>query len=116
MSNYSIIWVEVRKESMVMVFCCAGDVECAGPLKQLDTHSRSAHQGGPPTLPSGALTGINMAPVSFQILSDLHLEIHPSYDDFQFQNKASYLALLGDIGHVGTSSYTNSSRIRSSGT
>jgi hypothetical protein len=101
MSNYSIIWVEVRKESMVMVFCCAGDVECAGPLKQLDTHSRSAHQGGPPTLPSGALTGINMAPVSFQILSDLHLETHPSYDDFQFQNKASYLALLGDIGHVG---------------
>ncbi|RHZ70201.1 hypothetical protein CDV55_107236 [Aspergillus turcosus] len=41
-----------------------------------------------------------MAPVSFQIMSDLHLETHSSYDDFQFQNRASYLALLGDIGHV----------------
>ncbi|KAF4156646.1 hypothetical protein CNMCM8927_007741 [Aspergillus lentulus] len=33
-------------------------------------------------------------------MSDLHLETHSSYDDFQFQNRASYLALLGDIGHV----------------
>ncbi|GFF68152.1 hypothetical protein IFM47457_01964 [Aspergillus lentulus] len=41
-----------------------------------------------------------MAPLSFQIMSDLHLETHSSYDDFQFQNRASYLALLGDIGHV----------------
>ncbi|GFF25238.1 hypothetical protein IFM46972_01335 [Aspergillus udagawae] len=41
-----------------------------------------------------------MAPLSFQIMSDLHLETHSSYGDFQFQNAAWYLALLGDIGHV----------------
>ncbi|KAL2004944.1 hypothetical protein VTN00DRAFT_2794 [Thermoascus crustaceus] len=41
-----------------------------------------------------------MAPVSFQIMSDLHLETHPSYDHFTFEKTARYLALLGDIGHI----------------
>lgn len=41
-----------------------------------------------------------MAPVSFQVMSDLHLETHPSYD-FGFKQTAPYLALLGDIGLVG---------------
>lgn len=40
-----------------------------------------------------------MSPVSFQILSDLHLETHPSYG-FPIKQTAPYLALLGDIGHV----------------
>lgn len=40
-----------------------------------------------------------MAPVPFQILSDLHLETHPSYN-FPIKQTAPYLALLGDIGHV----------------
>jgi hypothetical protein len=40
-----------------------------------------------------------MAPVPFQIVSDLHLETHPSYD-FALKQEARYLALLGDIGHV----------------
>lgn len=40
-----------------------------------------------------------MSPISFQILSDLHLETHPSYD-FRLTQTAPYLALLGDIGHV----------------
>lgn len=34
-------------------------------------------------------------------MSDLHLETHPSYDHFDLQQTAPYLALLGDIGHVG---------------
>jgi hypothetical protein len=42
-----------------------------------------------------------MASVPFQILSDLHLETHPSYDHFKLRQSAPYLALLGDIGHVG---------------
>ncbi|KAI9929876.1 hypothetical protein ASPWEDRAFT_23607 [Aspergillus wentii DTO 134E9] len=37
---------------------------------------------------------------SFQIMSDLHLETHSSYSDFQFTQTAQHLALLGDIGHV----------------
>ena len=41
-----------------------------------------------------------MAPVLFQIMSDLHLETHPLYD-YQFKQKAPYLALLGDIGLIG---------------
>lgn len=41
-----------------------------------------------------------MGPVSFQIMSDLHLETQPSYN-FKFKQTAPYLALLGDIGHVG---------------
>lgn len=41
-----------------------------------------------------------MAPVSFQVMSDLHLETHPSYD-YKFKQTAPYLALLGDIGLVG---------------
>ncbi|KAK2760871.1 hypothetical protein FQN54_002111 [Arachnomyces sp. PD_36] len=41
-----------------------------------------------------------MASVSFQVMSDLHLETHPSYD-YKFKQTAHYLALLGDIGHVG---------------
>ena len=41
-----------------------------------------------------------MGLVSFQILSDLHLETHSSYRSFKFPQTASYLALLGDIGHV----------------
>ena len=35
-----------------------------------------------------------------QIMSDLHLETHPSYSSFTFPQTAPYLALLGDIGHV----------------
>lgn len=42
-----------------------------------------------------------MASAVFQIMSDLHLETHPSYDHFKLQQTAPYLALLGDIGHVG---------------
>lgn len=38
--------------------------------------------------------------VLLQIVSDLHLETHPSYEDFDFPATARYLALLGDIGHV----------------
>jgi hypothetical protein len=41
-----------------------------------------------------------MAPSVFQIMSDLHLETHPSYDHFKLKQTAPYLALLGDIGHV----------------
>lgn len=33
-------------------------------------------------------------------MSDLHLETHPTYD-FDIKLTAPYLALLGDIGHVG---------------
>lgn len=40
-----------------------------------------------------------MTSSSFQILSDLHLETHPSYD-FPFKQTAPNLALLGDIGQV----------------
>jgi hypothetical protein len=42
-----------------------------------------------------------MAPVQFQILSDLHLETHPSYNHFKLEQSAPYLALLGEIGHAG---------------
>jgi hypothetical protein len=42
-----------------------------------------------------------MASAVFQIMSDLHLETHPSYDHFKLQQTAPYPALLGDIGHVG---------------
>lgn len=38
--------------------------------------------------------------VLLQIVSDLHLETHPSYEDFEFPVTASHLAFLGDIGHV----------------
>lgn len=41
-----------------------------------------------------------MAPLPFQIMVCLHLESHSFDDDFQLQNRASYLAILGDIGHV----------------
>ncbi|KAH6615760.1 hypothetical protein B0J18DRAFT_493605 [Chaetomium sp. MPI-SDFR-AT-0129] len=40
-----------------------------------------------------------MAPATFQIFSDLHLETHASYD-FHFRQTAPNLALLGDIGHA----------------
>ncbi|KAI1462569.1 hypothetical protein F4805DRAFT_408436 [Annulohypoxylon moriforme] len=40
-----------------------------------------------------------MSPVTFQIVSDLHLETHQSYD-FTIKQTAPYLALLGDIGNV----------------
>ncbi|KAK3325025.1 hypothetical protein B0H66DRAFT_615433 [Apodospora peruviana] len=36
----------------------------------------------------------------FQILSDLHLETHPSYNHYQLKQAAPNLALLGDIDHV----------------
>lgn len=36
-----------------------------------------------------------------QVMSDLHLETHPSYD-YDFPKTAPHLALLGDIGHVAT--------------
>ena len=42
-----------------------------------------------------------MAPISFQILSDLHLETpaaRPTYSDFSFSKAAPHLLLLGDIG------------------
>ena len=35
-----------------------------------------------------------------QIVSDLHLETHPSYKDYDLPVTARHLALLGDIGHV----------------
>ena len=38
--------------------------------------------------------------VLIQVVSDLHLETHPSYKDFDLPATAQYLALLGDIGHV----------------
>ena len=38
--------------------------------------------------------------VAVQVVSDLHLETHPSYADFELPVTASHLALLGDIGHV----------------
>jgi predicted phosphodiesterase len=38
--------------------------------------------------------------MSFQILSDLHLEKPSAYDVFKISPKAPYLALLGDIGVV----------------
>lgn len=41
-----------------------------------------------------------MGTVSLQIMSDLHLETHPSYSSFTFAQTAPYLALLGDIGHI----------------
>lgn len=37
---------------------------------------------------------------SIQILSDLHLESPISYDLFEIEVKAPYLALLGDIGNI----------------
>lgn len=40
-----------------------------------------------------------MAPTVFQIVSDLHLETHGSYN-FALKQTAPNLALLGDIGHV----------------
>lgn len=36
-----------------------------------------------------------------QIMSDLHLETHPTYD-YDFPKTAPHLALLGDIGHIAT--------------
>lgn len=41
-----------------------------------------------------------MAQLNFQILSDLHLESPATYDTFEIEPKAPYLALLGDIGYV----------------
>lgn len=40
-----------------------------------------------------------MNAIKIQIMSDLHLETHPSYD-YDFSRTAPYLALLGDIGHA----------------
>lgn len=40
----------------------------------------------------------------FQILADLHLETHPSYGHYRLPlTDAPYIALLGDIGHIGDS-------------
>ncbi|KAK3347154.1 Metallo-dependent phosphatase-like protein [Lasiosphaeria hispida] len=39
-------------------------------------------------------------PATVQILSDLHLEAPPTYDDFEVVPKAPYLGLLGDIGTI----------------
>ena len=44
--------------------------------------------------------------VRFQIMSDLHLETHPSYH-YDFQQTAPYLALLGDIGHIERKEFFN---------
>ncbi|KAK2737853.1 hypothetical protein FQN55_000863 [Onygenales sp. PD_40] len=49
---------------------------------------------------SSATAFFSMAPVLFQIMSDLHLETHPSYN-YKFKQTAPYLALLGDIGMIG---------------
>lgn len=38
--------------------------------------------------------------VMIQVLSDLHLESPKSYDLFEIEAKAPYLALLGDIGNI----------------
>lgn len=38
--------------------------------------------------------------VQIQVVSDLHLESPKSYDIFEIEAKAPYLALLGDIGNV----------------
>ena len=43
--------------------------------------------------------------VSFQILSDLHLESPAAYDIFDIPTKATHLALLGDIGNVRDSGF-----------
>ncbi|KAG6367937.1 hypothetical protein INS49_002137 [Diaporthe citri] len=40
-----------------------------------------------------------MAPASFQVISDLHLEGSPSYD-FDIKQTAANIDLLGDIGQV----------------
>ncbi|KAI1399067.1 hypothetical protein F4819DRAFT_488969 [Hypoxylon fuscum] len=40
-----------------------------------------------------------MAPVAFQIISDLHLETESSYN-YPIKQSAPYLALLGDVGRV----------------
>ena len=40
-----------------------------------------------------------METMKFQIMSDLHLETHPSYE-YDFIQTCPRLALLGDIGHV----------------
>lgn len=39
--------------------------------------------------------------VAIQVLSDLHLESPKSYDLFEIEPTAPYLALLGDIGNIG---------------
>jgi hypothetical protein len=44
-------------------------------------------------------------PTSFQVLSDLHLEIDPSfsyYERYTNPPRVPNLALLGDIGDIGT--------------
>lgn len=38
--------------------------------------------------------------VQIQVLSDLHLESPKSYDIFEIEAKAPYLALLGAIGNI----------------
>jgi hypothetical protein len=40
--------------------------------------------------------------MAVQILSDLHLEVPKAYDFFKLIPKAPYLALLGDIGNIGS--------------
>lgn len=40
-----------------------------------------------------------------QILSDLHLETPKQYDLYEITPKAPYLALLGDIGNIGSPSH-----------
>ena len=43
--------------------------------------------------------------VRIQIVSDLHLETHPSYSTYDLPATAPYLALLGDIGHIADPSF-----------
>lgn len=38
--------------------------------------------------------------VLIQVVSDLHLETHPAYRDYDLPVTAPHLALLGDIGHI----------------
>jgi hypothetical protein len=42
-----------------------------------------------------------MSSTQFQIVSDVHLETHPSYDGFKLRKTVEYLALLGDVSHIG---------------
>jgi len=44
-----------------------------------------------------------MTRIYLQIMSDLHLETHPSYTSYTFPQTTPNLALLGDIGHVADS-------------
>ena len=62
------------------------------------TTSISMYQS--PKSSSSSRSVLRRAMASFQIVSDLHLEVDYSYETFEIQPKAPYLALLGDIRSV----------------